>query len=273
MDPMKGARVVAGWMLILIAVCLVPAVSAAQGTETATTPEPAANPPEPAANPPEPAANPPEPAADPVVELGETPADAEPAEQQIQAEPAPTPPPAPAPATRSGKARASASASVSIGDNFYSPASVSIGVGDTVTWANNGQSQHSATADNGSFDTGVFGPGVRRSNTFTQAGTFSYYCTVHGQAQSGTVRVLAASGGGGSGGGGGGGGPTTSATGESEAAAVASPDAAGNSTTLPATGMAAGVLALVGLALVASGSLVGRAGATRDRQSRFLTMF
>jgi plastocyanin len=256
MDPMKGARVVAGWMLILIAVCLVPAVSAAQDTETATTPEPAANPPEPA--------------ADPVGELGETPADAEPVEQQIQAEPAPTPPPAPAPATRSGKARASASASVSIGDNFYSPASVSIGVGDTVTWANNGQAQHSATADNGSFDTGVFGPGVRRSNTFTQAGTFSYYCTVHGQAQSGTVRVLAASGGGGSGGGGG---PTTSATEDSEAAAVASPDAAGTSTTLPATGMAAGVLALVGLALVASGSLVGRAGATRDRQSRFLTMF
>ncbi|HEX5894049.1 MAG TPA: plastocyanin/azurin family copper-binding protein [Solirubrobacterales bacterium] len=267
---MKGARVVAGWMLILIAVCLVPAVSAAQDTETATTPEPAANPPEPAANPPEPAANPPEPAADPVVELGETPADAEPAEQQIQAEPAPTPPPAPAPATRSGQARASASASVSIGDNFYSPASVSIGVGDTVTWANNGQAQHSATADNGSFDTGVFGPGVRRSNTFTQAGTFSYHCTVHGQAQSGTVRVLAASGGGGSGGGGG---PTTSATEDSEAAAVASPDAAGTSTTLPATGMAAGVLTLVGLALVASGSLVGRAGATRDRQTRFLTMF
>jgi plastocyanin len=263
MGPMKGARVVPGWMLILIAVCLVPAVSAAQGTETATTPDPVANPPEPAADPTEPA-------ADPVVELGDAPADAEPAEQQIQAEPAPTPPPAPAPATRSGKARASASASVSIGDNFYSPASVSIGVGDTVTWANNGQAQHSATADNGSFDTGVFGPGVRRSNTFTQAGTFSYYCTVHGQAQSGTVRVLAASGGGGSGGGGG---PTASATGDSEAAAVASPDAAGTSTTLPATGMAAGVLALVGLALVASGSLVGRAGATRDRQSRFLTIF
>ena len=157
MRPMKGARVVAGWMLILIAVCLVPAVSAAQSTETATTPEPATNPPEPAADPTEPA-------ADPVVELGEAPADAEPAERQIQTEPAPTPPPAPAPATRSGKARASASASVSIGDNFYSPASVSIGVGDTVTWANNGQAQHSATADNGSFDTGVFGPGVRRSN-------------------------------------------------------------------------------------------------------------
>jgi plastocyanin len=269
---MKGARAVAGWMLILIAVCLVPAVSAAQGTETATetatTPEPAADPAEPAADSAEPAADPAEPAADPVVELGEAPADAEPAvEQQLQAEPAPSPPPAPAP--RSGKAKASASASVSIGDNFYSPASVSIAVGDTVSWTNNGQAQHSATADDGSFDTGVFGPDASRSHTFTRAGTFSYFCTVHGQAQSGTVRVLAASGGGGSGGGG----PTTSATGESEAAAVASPDAAGTSTTLPATGMAAGVLALVGLALVASGSLVGRAGATQNRQSRFLTIF
>lgn len=257
MRSMNEARAAAGWMLILIAVCLVPAVSAAQGTETSTIPEPT---------------------ADPVVELGEEPADelgeeaadAEPAvEQQIQAEPAPTPPPAPGPTSRSGKAQASASASVSIGDNFFSPASVSIAVGDTVNWSNNGQAQHSATADDGSFDTGVFGPGASRSHTFTRAGTFSYYCTVHGQAQSGTVRVLAASGGGS----GGGGGPTTSATGDSEAAAVASPDAAGTSTTLPATGMAAGVLALVGLALVASGSLVGRAGGTRDRQSRFLTIF
>ena len=252
MRSMKGARAVAGWLLILIAVCIVPAVSAAQDTETATVPESA---------------------EDSVVELGEEPADelgeqaadAEPAvEQQVQAEPAAQSAP-PAPASRSGKARASASASVSIGDNFYSPASVSIAVGDTVSWSNNGQAQHSATADDGSFDTGVFGPGVSRSHTFTRAGTFSYYCTVHGQAQSGTVRVLAASGGGS----GGGSGPTTSATGDSEAAAVASPDAAGTSTTLPATGMAAGVLALVGLALVASGSLVGRAAGTRDRQSGF----
>ena len=120
MRSMKGARAVAGWMLILIAVCIVPAVSAAQDTETATVPEPA---------------------EDSVVELGEEPADelgeqaadAEPAvEQQVQAEPAAQSAP-PAPASRSGKARASASASVSIGDNFYSPASVSIAVGETVS--------------------------------------------------------------------------------------------------------------------------------------------
>jgi plastocyanin len=262
MDPMKGARVVAGWMLILIAVCLVPAVSAAQDTETATTPEPAANPPEPAADPPEPA-------ADPVGELGETPADAEPAEQQIQAEPAPTPPPAPAPATRSGKARASASASVSIGDNFYSPASVSIAVGDTVNWSNNGQAQHSATADDGSFDTGVFGPGSSRSHTFNSAGTFSYFCTVHGQAQSGTVRVQSTSGGSGKGGG-------ASVPGPTEADAVASADAAGSSTLLPATGLAALGLGIVGLALLGSGAAIRRLepeGRRRRRVRRLHSIF
>jgi plastocyanin len=253
MRSMKGGRTVAGWMLILVAVCIVPAVSAAQGTETATVPEPAAH---------------------PAIEPGEEPADAEPAvEPQIQAEPPvePAQPVPPAPAPGSGKAKTAASASVSIGDNFYSPASVSIAVGDTISWRNNGQAQHSATADDGSFDTGVFGPGASRSQTFTRAGTFSYFCTVHGQAQSGTVRVLAASGGGR--GGAGGSGPSRSATGDSEAAAVASPDAAGTSTTLPATGMAAGLLAMVGLALVVSGSLVGRAGTARNRQSRFLTIF
>jgi plastocyanin len=258
MRPMKGARAVAGSMLILIAVCLVPAVSAAQDTTAPTTttttqddtvasPSPEGPPSAGAA-----AGTPPEAAGTISVETAHV----------GRVEPADVPGGGPT-------AKASASASVSIGDNFFSPASVSIAVGDTVNWSNNGQAQHSATADDGSFDTGVFGPGASRSHTFTRAGTFSYYCTVHGQAQSGTVRVLAASGGGS----GGGGGPTTSATGDSEAAAVASPDAAGTSTTLPATGMAAGVLALVGLALVASGSLVGRAGGTRDRQSRFLTIF
>ena len=41
---------------------------------------------------------------------------------------------------------------------------------------------------------------------------------------------------------------------------MASPGAAGSSTTLPMTGMALGALALVGLALLASGLLARRAG-------------
>ena len=145
-------------------------------------------------------------------------------------------------------AKAAASLTVSIGDNFYSPRSVSIDVGDKITWNNNGAVQHSATADDGSFDTGVFGPGSSRSNTFNTAGTFSYFCTIHGQAQSGTVTV------GSTGGGGGGGGP-------SEAAAVGSSDAAGTSSSLPSTGSNALPPMIVGVLLL----LAGFAIRLRDR--------
>ena len=152
-------------------------------------------------------------------------------------------------------ARFAASMTVSIGDNFYSPKSVSIDVGDTVTWVNNGQAQHSATAEDGSFDTGIFGPGGRRSHTFNQAGSFGYYCLVHGTAQSGTITVAAASGGGGeaSAAGGGGAGSGGGGSGPSEASAVASSDAAGDSSSLPATGSNALPPLLVGVALLLAG--------------------
>ena len=126
-------------------------------------------------------------------------------------------------------------------DYKFAPKNVSIDVGDTITWRNNGVAQHSATANNGSFDTGVFGPGASRSHTFSQAGSFSYFCTVHGQSQSGTVTVAS------TGGGGGGGGD------QSEAAAVASEDAAGSSSSLPSTGSNAIPPMVAGLLLLLAG--------------------
>jgi plastocyanin len=252
---MRGVAIAA---LVLAATVVTPALSAAQEDGGEPVPEPAAG--SPAAAPlPEPGAAPPpsKPNADPKPNGGSKPV----AEGGSGSAPEQAAPPSrsgepsavPASAGGSG-ARAAASATVSIGDNFYAPPSVSIAVGDTVTWANNGQAQHSATADNGSFDTGVFGPGSSRSETFNQAGTFSYFCTVHGQIQSGTVRVLAASGGGGNGGGGGGGGSGGSGTaGTSEADAVASPDAAGTGTSLAATGLESLGLVAIGIALLVSG--------------------
>jgi LPXTG-motif cell wall-anchored protein len=97
-----------------------------------------------------------------------------------------------------------ASKTVSIGDNFYSPASVTISVGDTVTWTNNGAAPHTATADNGSFDSSpgcpanvdaCLQPGDTYSHTFSAAGTFGYFCKVHGQSMSGTVVVQGGGGG------------------------------------------------------------------------------
>jgi plastocyanin len=272
---MKGARALASGTLVLGLCCAIPAISAAQDagtttdatTTTATTPAAPTVPSSPAPSP------------DPSSEGAAAGTPGEPAPSGGRtADPslAGDSPPADAPSggvadTASPKAKKSASASVSVGDNFFSPASVTVAVGDSVTWNNNGQAPHSATADDGSFDTGVFDPGGRRSVNFDSAGTFSYYCTVHGQAQSGTVRVLAASGGGG-GGGGGGAGSSASGSATSEASAVASPDAAGDANTLPATGLAAGALALVGFALLALGLLARQADRERSRR-RWLSIF
>ena len=95
------------------------------------------------------------------------------------------------------KAIAAASGSVAIADFTFSPASITISQGDTVTWNNNGPTPHSATANDGSFDTGIFPKGQSRSHTFNEAGTFSYICTppVHeghrrgAGAQSGGMRA------------------------------------------------------------------------------------
>ena len=86
---------------------------------------------------------------------------------------------------------AAASTTVTIKDFDFAPAAVTVNVGDTVTWTNAGPSPHSATANDGSFDTGVYGEGGSRSHTFDQAGTFSYICTPH-PFMKGTVTVAGA---------------------------------------------------------------------------------
>lgn len=80
---------------------------------------------------------------------------------------------------------------VGIADFHFTPGTTTIQVGDTITWTNNGPSPHSATANNHSFDTGVLKKGQSGSHTFTQAGTFTYFCSVH-PFMHGTIVVQAA---------------------------------------------------------------------------------
>jgi LPXTG-motif cell wall-anchored protein len=79
---------------------------------------------------------------------------------------------------------------VTIADFQFTPATITIHVGDTVTWTNHGPSAHTATANNGSFNTGVLQKGHSASHTFTTAGTFTYICEIH-PFMHGTVVVLA----------------------------------------------------------------------------------
>jgi len=273
---MKGARALLGGILILAAVCTVPAVSAAQdsgsaGTTTTTGTEPPA--PQPPAS--EPSA-PPDPTITPSShDGGAKTGDGGGGGGQASSQQSDSSQPATTSTRTDRRAHASAATPVTMKDFLFSPATVTIHAGDIVTWHNAGKQPHTATADDGSFDTGTLTSGQSASHMFTQPGTFTYYCTIHPNMH-GTVRVLGASGGGGSGGSGGSGATaSSSATGPTEAQAVASPDAAGDKNSLAATGMAAGALALVGFCLLASG-LVARVSGRRAAASitgKQLTLF
>jgi LPXTG-motif cell wall-anchored protein len=80
---------------------------------------------------------------------------------------------------------------VTIADFHFAPATTTIHVGDTITWSNSGPSSHTATARNGSFNTGILKKGQSVSHTFTQAGTFAYACQIH-PFMHGTIVVEAA---------------------------------------------------------------------------------
>ncbi|HEX4496200.1 MAG TPA: Calx-beta domain-containing protein [Thermoanaerobaculia bacterium] len=86
-------------------------------------------------------------------------------------------------------------------DLVFTPQTVSIQTGDTVTWTNAGGG-HNVASDDGSFSNAVSGSAWTFSHTYTAAGTFGYHCSVHGSPGSGmfgTVVVADAGGGGGGG--------------------------------------------------------------------------
>jgi plastocyanin len=93
---------------------------------------------------------------------------------------------------------------VTVGNNFFSPGSLAIATGATVTW----QWAAGAATHNVTFDDNIHSDDQSSGSftrTFAAAGTFPYHCTIH--SMQGTVTVSASGGsGGGTGGGGGGGG-------------------------------------------------------------------
>jgi plastocyanin len=68
---------------------------------------------------------------------------------------------------------------ISIENYTFKPASVTIPVGATVTWKNLDDDPHTATADDGSFNSKGLAQGDTYSFTFTKPGTYQYHCSVH----------------------------------------------------------------------------------------------
>ena len=61
----------------------------------------------------------------------------------------------------------------------YAPGNLQLPVGATVTWTNKDSAPHSASAADGSWDTGLLRQGQSASHAFDRAGTYEYYCSVH----------------------------------------------------------------------------------------------
>lgn len=70
----------------------------------------------------------------------------------------------------------------------FSPASIEVSAGTTVTWKNSDSVSHTATGDAGEFDTGNIQGGGEGSYTFNTPGTYAYHCALH-PSMKGTVVV------------------------------------------------------------------------------------
>jgi plastocyanin len=88
----------------------------------------------------------------------------------------------------SSPAPAPTPALVTIQDFAFSPASVSIPVGGSVTWKNLDTASHTATDASGSFDSGNLDTGKSYTHTFNKAGTYAIVCSYH-SSMHGTVIV------------------------------------------------------------------------------------
>jgi plastocyanin len=70
----------------------------------------------------------------------------------------------------------------------FTPSQVTVRVGTKITFTNLDQTQHTATALNGAFDTGTIQPGKSATITLRRTGTFAYHCLFH-EFMTGTIKV------------------------------------------------------------------------------------
>ncbi|HEX7476015.1 MAG TPA: cupredoxin family copper-binding protein [Dehalococcoidales bacterium] len=70
-------------------------------------------------------------------------------------------------------------AAVTISGFAFSPPTLTVSKGTTVTWTNNDSTTHTVTSDSSVWDSGNVIVGKTYSFTFNQTGTFPYHCNIH----------------------------------------------------------------------------------------------
>jgi plastocyanin len=93
------------------------------------------------------------------------------------------------PSSVTANAQPSAASTVVKIDNFsFGPQMVTVPVGTTVTWTNSDDIPHTSVSTDGVFKSKVLDTDEKFSYTFTKAGMYPYYCTIHPK-MTGTVVV------------------------------------------------------------------------------------
>jgi LPXTG-motif cell wall-anchored protein len=143
--------------------------------------------------------------------------------------PTPTPVPAGVEVKQAEASAKQATHQVVMRDIAFVPKTITVDVGDTITWTNEDSEPHNAIANDDSFRTPTIKQGETASATIEKAGTFPYFCSIHA-GMKGTVRAV---GGGGSSGGGsaGGGSGSVGGSGSGSSGTGSSDDFLGDSST------------------------------------------
>ncbi|MGE5681476.1 MAG: plastocyanin/azurin family copper-binding protein [Bacillota bacterium] len=83
---------------------------------------------------------------------------------------------------------------VNMQSSTFSPSSITVAEGTTVTWINKDTFAHTVTSGtpgnpDGKFDSGNIGANGRYSFKFEAKGTYNYYCVIHASMMKGVVIV------------------------------------------------------------------------------------
>jgi plastocyanin len=70
----------------------------------------------------------------------------------------------------------------------FDPADIEVAAGTSVTWTNEDGFDHTVTANEGAFNSGVMAGGDTFSQVFDTPGVFDYFCAIH-PTMTGSVTV------------------------------------------------------------------------------------
>src|SRR5271156_3008314 len=83
------------------------------------------------------------------------------------------------PSVKANDQPSAANAAVKIDNFVFGPQTIKVPVGTTVTWTNSDDIPHTSVSTDGVFKSKVMDTDEKFSYTFSKAGTYPYYCTIH----------------------------------------------------------------------------------------------